>query len=44
MYVDVKMGRQHNYHKGQAAIRHYANLRESPDSIRFKLYQLSLDL
>ena len=23
--VDVKLGRQRNYHKGRAAIRHYAN-------------------
>ena len=23
----MKLGRQHNYHKGRAVIRHYANLR-----------------
>ena len=34
----MKVGRRCNYHKGRAAIRHYANLREPSDSLRFKLY------
>ena len=32
------LGRQRKYHKGQAAIRHYANLREPSFNLRFKLY------
>ena len=32
------MGLRHNYHKGRAAIRNYANFREPSDSLRFKLY------
>ena len=31
----MKLGRRHNYHKGRAAIRHYANLRKSSDNLRF---------
>ena len=34
----MKLGRRRNYHKGRAALRHYANLREPLDSLRFKLY------
>ena len=34
----MKLGRRRNYHEGRAAIRHYANLREPSDSLRFKLY------
>ena len=34
----MKLGRRRNYHKGLAAIRHYANLNEPSDSLRFKLY------
>ena len=33
----MKLGRRLNYHKGRAAIRHYADLREPSDSLRFKL-------
>ena len=29
--------RRRNYHKGRAAIRHYANLREPSDSLSLKL-------
>ena len=36
-YVDVKLCPQRNYHKGRAAIRHFANLREPSDSLRLKL-------
>ena len=36
----MKLGRRHNYHKGRAAIRHYANQPEPSDSIRFKLYTM----
>ena len=28
--VDVKLGRRRNYHKGRAAIRHYANQTARP--------------
>ena len=34
----MKLGRCRNYHKGRAAIRHYADLREPSDTLRFKLY------
>ena len=34
----MKLGCQRNYYKGRAAIRHYANLREPSNSLRFKLY------
>ena len=34
----MKLVHRRNYHKGRAAIRHYANLREPSDSLRFKLY------
>ena len=37
----MKLGCIRNYHKGQAAIRHYANLCEPLDNIRFKLLLLS---
>ena len=35
--IDVKLGRRRNYHKGQAAVRHHANLRKPSDNLRFKL-------
>ena len=35
--LNVKLGPRRNYHKGRAAIRHYANLREPSDSLCFKL-------
>ena len=34
----MKLGRQRNYHKGRAAIRHYANILEPSFNLRFKLY------
>ena len=38
----MKLGLRRNYHKGQAALRHYANLCEPSDSLRFKLYSSRL--
>ena len=40
----MKLGRRRNYHKGRAAIRHYANLREPSDSLSFKLYNIHTSL
>ena len=34
----MKLGCQFNYHKGRAAIRHYANLREPLFNLSFRLY------
>ena len=34
----MKLGPRRNYHKERAALRHYANLREPSDSLRFKHY------
>ena len=36
----MKLGRRRNYHKGRAAIRHYANQPEPSDSLPFKLYSV----
>ena len=40
----MKLGRQRNYHKGQAAIRHYANHRKLSDSLRLKLYRVHIPM
>ena len=37
--LNVKLGPRRNYHKGRAVIRHYANLRELSNNLRFKLYK-----